>query len=86
MKQKLKGGGEYDVIGGGRHQYCYTRRAGTCAKIKRKARRRLRQEARSDLCVLAGDVTVGNWDHWRDDESCDPFEGTSIREEREDCI
>ncbi len=84
MKQKLNGGAEHDVIGKGRHMYCYTKRAGVCANIKRKARRRLRQESKVELCAYANDVVVANYDHWRDDESGDPFEGTSIREPREE--
>ncbi len=48
MKQILKGGGEHDVLSKARKVYCYTQRAGVCAKIKRKARRRLRHELNSE--------------------------------------
>ncbi len=71
MKQKLKGGTEYDVIGGGRHMYCYTKRAGVCAKIKRKARRRLRQEGHT--LVRDEENDSFGCEHLGDDESYDPF-------------
>jgi hypothetical protein len=40
---------EDDVFSRWRHRYCYTRRAGVCAGIKRNARRRERHDIRALL-------------------------------------
>jgi len=49
MKQKLKGGAEWDVFTKWRKSLCYTQRSGVCAKVKRRARRRLRHECNLEL-------------------------------------
>ena len=45
-KQTLKGGDEYDVVGGWRKWYCYLQRAGYTKAIKKKMNKRARQEAK----------------------------------------
>lgn len=42
---------ENDVFTKWRHLYCYTQRAGVCAKIKRGARRRERREAKAAIRI-----------------------------------
>jgi hypothetical protein len=48
-KQKLKGGDEYDVVGGWRRWYCYLQRAGNTKAIKKKMNKRARQEAKRKM-------------------------------------
>jgi hypothetical protein len=48
-KQKLKGGDEYDVVGGWRKLMCYLQRAGVTKSIKQKMNRRYRHEAKRKL-------------------------------------
>jgi len=44
MKQKLKGGAEFDWVGSWRKFYCYLSRAGVGKKIKRQMNKRFRRE------------------------------------------
>jgi|1185.fasta_scaffold06186_5 hypothetical protein len=46
---------EDDVFSRWRRVYCYTDRAGVCAKIKRGARRRERRDARHDIRAQLAD-------------------------------
>lgn len=46
---------EDDVFSKWRRRYCYTDRAGVCAKIKRNARRRERHDARHDIRAQLAD-------------------------------
>ena len=48
-KQTLKGGDEYDVVGGWRKWYCYLQRAGVTKSIKQKMNRRARHDAKRKL-------------------------------------
>tara|TARA_R110000744_G_scaffold11441_5_gene34659 strand:+ start:369 stop:563 length:195 start_codon:yes stop_codon:yes gene_type:complete len=48
-KQKLKGGDEYDVLGGWRRWHCYLQRAGAVKTIKKKMNRRDRHDAKLKL-------------------------------------
>lgn len=48
MKRKTMPNAEQDVFTGWRRVYCYTQRAGVCAKIKRNARRRERREGKRE--------------------------------------
>lgn len=43
-RQKLKSGGECDIIGSWRKFYCYLKKPGVVKKIKRKLNKRWRQE------------------------------------------
>lgn len=47
MKQKLNDGWEWDVTGKRRHIHGY--KSGTVAYVKRKMRRRMRQEAKAEV-------------------------------------
>lgn len=57
MMQRRRSGGygwrnratENDVFGAWRRLYCYTQKAGTCARVKRRARRRERREAKVEI-------------------------------------
>jgi len=57
MVQRRRSGGygwrtrstEDDVFSSWRRVYCYTQRAGVCARIKRGARRRERREAKVEI-------------------------------------
>lgn len=46
---------EDDVFGSWRRAYCYTQRAGVCARIKRGARRRERREAKVEIRAALAD-------------------------------
>ena len=48
-KQKLKGGDEYDVVGGWRRWYSYLQRAGPVKAIKKKMNKRDRHDAKLKL-------------------------------------
>ena len=48
-KQKLKGGDEFDAVGGWRRWYCYLQRAGAAKTIKKKMNKRARQDAKRKL-------------------------------------
>ena len=48
-KQTLKGGDEYDVVGGWRKLYCYLQRAGAVKSIKKKMNRRARRDGKRKL-------------------------------------
>ena len=48
-KQKLKGGDEFDVVGGWRRWYCYLQRAGAVKAIKKKMNKRSRSDAKRKL-------------------------------------
>lgn len=50
MKQKLKGGDEYDMLSNWRHYLNHDR--GRSAAAKRKARRRLRKELRREVAIM----------------------------------
>ncbi len=49
MKRRIKSADEQDVFTGWRRLYSYTQRAGVCHKVKRRARRRERHEARREI-------------------------------------
>jgi len=49
MKQKLKNGGEFDVVSKWRHVLCYLQRPKVCKKIKRQMNKRFRREAKKEL-------------------------------------
>ena len=48
-KQKLKGGDEFDVVGGWRRWYCYLQRAGAAKTIKKKMNKRARADAKRKM-------------------------------------
>ena len=48
-KQKLKGGGEYDVTSNWRKVMCYLQRAGAVKSIKKKMNKRDRYDAKRKL-------------------------------------
>lgn len=51
MKQKLINGDEHDVVGRGRRNYKYLRRAGVTSGIKRGMRRRLRRDGKRQAAI-----------------------------------
>jgi len=48
-KRLIRTGDEQDVLTGWRAVYCWTKRAGATSRVKRRARRRERHEARAIL-------------------------------------
>ncbi len=54
MKQKLKGGEEYDMLTPWRHVLSHDR--GRSSSAKRKARRRLRKELKAEIPVLMSEI------------------------------
>ena len=49
MKREVKTADEQDVFTGWRRMYVWTQRAGATSKVKRRARRRERHEARNRI-------------------------------------
>jgi hypothetical protein len=49
MKRIARDGAEQDVFTSWRRVLCYTSRAGVCKKVKRKANRRERREAKAEI-------------------------------------
>lgn len=50
-------GDESDVVGRGRAIYCWTQRPGATAKVKRRIRRRERQQAKTEMRDYDQEVT-----------------------------
>jgi hypothetical protein len=49
MTRPIRSSAEGDVFTTWRRRFCYTQRAGTCAKIKRQYRRRERREGKQEI-------------------------------------
>lgn len=57
-KRRIVTGFEHDVHTPWRRRYCYTQRAGVCAKAKRLTNRRERRESKDEIADQAG---AGPW-------------------------
>jgi hypothetical protein len=55
MTRPIRSFAEEDVFTSWRTYYCYTQRAGTCAKIKRQYRRRERRQGKKEAAARALD-------------------------------